>query len=212
MDDKENKQPRYERREREKSAKAKMAEKQAAEKGEKKRKKIIKGKQPHYCKSCSKVIPGNTANNNVCIKCNEPLHFRCASLIKRGDCYCGECLSTISWDTVEDFDTEDIGVPRNARFSRSAAQIEKNRLRALKSLEDKAREKQLQQQQEEQLNKRNDELVRQLQELKIQCVPLVKLKKPVDKLIAEVEKDIELLTAKLPLSPQNPGQIPDEDS
>ena len=109
-------QHRYERRERAKSEKGKLAEQQAALVKENKLKK--KKRKQSLCKSCSKIIPGNSTNNNACSKCSEPLHYRCAKLVVDDASYCTDCTRTIPWDEVEDFGYD---VPKSAKLKRSAA-------------------------------------------------------------------------------------------
>ena len=105
-----------------------------AEKEERKQMKLTK-KPSYKCISCKKMIKGNQANNNVCAHCYHPLHAACAELVVDNECYCQACAST-AWSTLEDVELS-IEVPRSAKNKRTKAQIEQNRLRALKIRETK---------------------------------------------------------------------------
>ena len=122
------------------------------------------------------VIDDQEEPEIVCKECNQSLHNHDSVNSVTGEqYYCEECARKLPWDAVDDFE---FGVPRNAKLWRSAAQIEKNRLRALHILETKRQlncESKAQltpKQQEEELNQRNEDLLTQLQELELQCTPL----------------------------------------
>ena len=167
---------RYTRRERIPSEKGKEAEKEAQEKRKRKAQRNVKLLSTK-CKVCSDLPRHqwrNQETDTTCDRCKEELHTECVYVVIADKAYCNECVKVAPWGTPEKGSVE---VPMKARLVRSAAQIEQNRLQAVYLREAKQKERQSSlpltpKQMEKQLNRQNDELLKQLKELEIQCMPL----------------------------------------
>ena len=149
-------QSRYEKRERKKSAKAILAERQDEENK--------KERPPRYCKACNKSMHRKEA---ICAGCDHDIHDECIKLIiKKNEEYCPSCAGALSWQDVETY----IDIPITAMAgNRTAAQIEEKRCQAVLLRKTKAKEKEELMEQnlqaqlrilEEEVNQRNEELLR----------------------------------------------------